>query len=50
MREGAWVRVENRAVTLRGMNGARIFRRGEKPVEAVAGDEISDLVGAPDDR
>jgi dipeptidase E len=50
MREGAWVRVENKTVQLRGMNGARIFRRGEKPVEAVTGDEISGLVGAPDDR
>ena len=50
LREGAWVRVENRSVMLRGSNGARIFRRGEKPMEAVTGDEISDLVGAPDDR
>jgi dipeptidase E len=50
MREGAWVRVENRSVMLRGSNGARIFRRGEKPIEAVPGDEISALVGAPDDR
>src|SRR3989440_897064 len=49
MREGAWVRIENQSVTLRGSSGARIFRRGEKPVEAVTGDEISDLVGAPDD-
>jgi dipeptidase E len=48
MREGAWVRVENRSVTLRGSTGARIFRRGEKPVEAVPGDEISGLVGAPE--
>jgi dipeptidase E len=47
MREGAWVRVENRSVFLRGANGARIFRRGEQPVEAVPGDEISELVGAP---
>jgi dipeptidase E len=50
MREGAWVRIENRSVKLRGSTGARIFRRGEKPVEAVTGDEISGLVGAPDDR
>jgi dipeptidase E len=50
MREGAWVRIENQSVTLGGSNGARIFRRGEKPVEAVTGNEISDLVGAPDDR
>ncbi len=50
MREGAWVRVANRSVKLRGSTGARIFRRGEEPVEAVPGDEISALVGAPDDR
>jgi dipeptidase E len=47
MREGAWIRIANRSVTLRGSRGARIFRRGEKPAEAVAGDEISDLMGAP---
>lgn len=47
MREGAWVRVTNHSVRLRGSRGARIFRRGEKPVEAATGDDISDLVGAP---
>jgi dipeptidase E len=50
LREGAWLRVENRSVTLGGSTGARIFRRGERPIEAVMGDEISNLVGAPDDR
>src|SRR5438067_13607123 len=50
MREGAWVRVENGKVTLGGSNGARIFRRGESPVEAVTGDEISRLVGAPNEN
>jgi dipeptidase E len=50
MREGAWVRIENRSVALRGANGARIFRLGEEPVEAVTGDEISSLVGALDVR
>jgi dipeptidase E len=50
MREGAWVRIENQSVTLQGSRGARIFRRGEEPVEAVTGDEISRLVGAPDVR
>lgn len=50
MREGAWVRIEHRSVTLGGSIGARIFRRGEEPIEAVPGDEISSLVGAPDDR
>ncbi|PZR74642.1 MAG: dipeptidase PepE [Chthoniobacterales bacterium] len=47
MREGAWVVVENRSVMLKGSTGARIFRRGQTPVEVVAGDEISGLVGAP---
>ncbi|HYJ05273.1 MAG TPA: dipeptidase PepE [Chthoniobacterales bacterium] len=47
MREGAWVRVERGSVMLRGTNGARIFRRGEAPVEAATGEEISSLVGAP---
>jgi dipeptidase E len=47
MREGAWVRVTSQSVALRGSSGARIFRRGEKPVEVMTGDEISDLVGAP---
>src|SRR6202045_1100157 len=42
LREGAWILCENEAVTLKGSTGARIFRRGEKPVEAVTGDEISD--------
>lgn len=46
MREGAWVRVDGRSVMLRGSTGARIFRRGQAPVEAAPGDEISALVGA----
>ena len=47
MREGAWVRAENGRVILGGTRGARIFRRGEAPVEKTTGDEISSLVGAP---
>lgn len=47
MREGAWVRIEAGSVALRGTNGARIFRRGQAPVEAATGEEISSLVGAP---
>jgi dipeptidase E len=46
MREGAWVRAENCRVILGGSRGARIFRRGEVPVEKTTGDEISSLVGA----
>jgi hypothetical protein len=33
---------------LKGDAGARIFRRGEAPVEAKPGDNIVDLVGGPD--
>jgi dipeptidase E len=46
MREGAWVRAEKQTVVLGGSRGARIFRRGEVPVEKTTGDEISSLVGA----
>jgi len=48
MREGAWLLCENHVVTLKGETGARIFRRGETPVEAKPGDNIVDLVGDPD--
>jgi dipeptidase E len=47
IREGAWLLCENSAVTLRGDAGARIFRRGEGPIEAKPGDNIVDLVGGP---
>lgn len=47
IREGAWLVCENGAVILRGEAGARIFRRGEVPVEAKPGDNIVDLVGGP---
>jgi dipeptidase E len=46
MREGAWVLVENGRITLKGLSGARIFRRGHSPVEVEPGSEISELVGA----
>lgn len=47
MREGAWLFCKNGAVTLQGETGARIFRRGEAPVEAKPDDNIVDLVGGP---
>ncbi|HJY53596.1 MAG TPA: dipeptidase PepE [Candidatus Udaeobacter sp.] len=47
IREGAWLVCENGTVTLRGDAGARIFRRGEVPVEAKPGDNIIGLVGGP---
>jgi dipeptidase E len=46
IREGAWLVIENGLVTLKGSNGARIFRRGHDPVEVPPGSEISQLVGA----
>jgi dipeptidase E len=46
MREGAWVRVENGVVMLKGSSGARIFRRDRAPVEVTPGTDIAQLVGA----
>jgi dipeptidase E len=46
MREGAWVRVENAVVMLKGSNGARIFRKDRAPVEVTPGTNIAELVGA----
>ncbi|MFZ1219774.1 MAG: dipeptidase PepE [Chthoniobacterales bacterium] len=48
LREGAWVRAGKGSVVLGGTHGARIFRRGESPVEKTTGDEISSLIGAPE--
>src|SRR5437016_4816389 len=48
IREGAWLLIENGAVTLKGKTGARIFRRGQAPVEVTPGTEISKLVRGPD--
>ena len=48
IREGAWLLIENDAVMLKGETGARIFRRGQAPVEVTLGTEISKLVGGPD--
>jgi len=44
MREGAWLLVEGSLVTLKGLSGARIFRRGQVPVEAVPISQISELI------
>src|SRR5438552_2648944 len=50
IREGAWLLSENGGVTLKGETGARIFRRGEIPVEVAAGADISGFVGGSDAR
>lgn len=44
LREGAMLRIENGRIQLRGSTGARIFRRGNDPVETVPGDYIDSLI------
>ena len=44
MREGAWLLAEDNHVTLKGLTGARIFRRGRDPVETIPNSDISELV------
>jgi dipeptidase E len=48
LREGAWLRVGVGSVLLGGTRGARIFRRGQGPVEKTCGDELAGLIGAPE--
>jgi dipeptidase E len=43
LREGAIVRVENGTTILKGSSGARIFRKGEAPVERVPVTTLDDL-------
>jgi dipeptidase E len=47
IREGAWLLCNDGTVTLKGQTGARIFRRGNAPVEVTPGSEISNLVEGP---
>ena len=46
LREGAILRVEGDSVLLKGLAGARIFRRGWEPVEASPVAEIGPLLGS----
>src|SRR5258706_4662144 len=43
LREGSILRVEEGVVTLKGPNTARIFRRGQKPVQAEPGRNLLPL-------
>jgi dipeptidase E len=45
LREGAMVRVEGDSMLLEGLAGARVFRRGQEPVELSPVAELSPLVG-----
>lgn len=44
LREGAMLRVEEATTLLKGVSGARIFRRGHDPVELEPGAELNNLV------
>jgi dipeptidase E len=44
LREGSILRVEEGVVTLKGPNAARIFRRGQEPVEVAPGSDLSPLL------
>lgn len=44
LREGSILRIEEEDVALKGPNSARIFRRGEKPVEAAPGTNLGLLL------
>ncbi|MFQ5709746.1 MAG: dipeptidase PepE [bacterium] len=44
LREGALLRVENNAITLKGRANARLFRKGEEAVEYESGADLSFLV------
>ncbi|HVO13443.1 MAG TPA: dipeptidase PepE [Vicinamibacteria bacterium] len=44
LREGAMVRGEGDSVQLRGRAGARLFRRGQEPIEVPAGSDLAALV------
>jgi dipeptidase E len=46
LREGAMLWVDGERVTLKGLKGARIFRRGQAPIEAEPGTDLTDLVKA----
>jgi len=44
LREGAIARCENGTTVLKGSTGARIFRRGQEPIETLPGDQLDELL------
>ena len=44
LREGAMLLVENDSILLKGSSGARIFRRGQEPVEVKPGEKLDYLL------
>jgi dipeptidase E len=47
LREGGMVRIENDKITLKGSAGARIFRRGQPPVEMSPVSELAEVLHTP---
>jgi dipeptidase E len=45
LREGAMLRVEGASVVLKGAAGARLFRRGQPPVETTPVADVGALLG-----
>lgn len=46
LREGAWLRVEAGRTVLKGSTGARVFRKGQSPVEVSPGSDLTELLTA----
>ena len=46
LREGAWLEIRDKSMTLRGKAGARLFRRGREPAEFKTGDDLSFLLSS----
>jgi dipeptidase E len=44
LREGAMVRVDSGNTILKGSSGARIFRKGQEPVETLPGEKLDQLI------
>src|SRR5262249_7980568 len=44
LREGTMLRVDQRAIVLKGITAARIFRRGQTPVEVDPGSNLAELL------
>jgi dipeptidase E len=44
LREGAWLEIAGRSLSLRGTTGAKLFRRGDTPVELAGGASIDFLL------
>ena len=44
LREGAMIRVESNSAVLKGSSGARIFRRGQAPLEVLPGTKLDNYI------